>query len=141
MLGNHDFYLFLDASLGSMGASHVMGSPVRDFAYAFTHPEEYLNWMPDHVRSDNETAAALGALFQALAWVYGRRGEAQVMLTPTPGKLDLFEAAPPFREDPGLAERTRARLREWQATPDACPRGSPAPACCPGSRSARWRPR
>eukprot|EP00929_Paragymnodinium_shiwhaense_P048266 TRINITY_DN24422_c0_g1_i9.p1 TRINITY_DN24422_c0_g1~~TRINITY_DN24422_c0_g1_i9.p1 ORF type:complete len:176 (+),score=18.32 TRINITY_DN24422_c0_g1_i9:86-613(+) len=45
LLGNHDLY-FLSDSVLKEGAAPLMGVPVRDFSYAFTHPEEYLNWIP-----------------------------------------------------------------------------------------------
>ena len=63
LIGNHDLYALCDALLED-GASPLMGVPVRDFAYAFTHPEEYLNWVPE--ADYNDSAAALPALYEAL---------------------------------------------------------------------------
>jgi len=115
MLGNHDLYMLMD-SLWSDGATQLMGRPVRDFAYAFTHPEEYLNWVPVYDTRENDTSVVLPALLDALEFVYARRAEQKVLLGPSPSTshADLFDVAPLFQADPALADGVRSRLLEWQ---------------------------
>lgn len=116
LLGNHDLYLLLDTLLLD-GASPVMGIPVRDYAFAFTHPEEFLNWLPGN-GTTQDTEVLLPALFDALDFVYSQRKEREVLLRAVssgPGsRADLFAVAPPFKEDPDLAAAARRRLEEWQ---------------------------
>eukprot|EP00927_Polykrikos_kofoidii_P059482 TRINITY_DN54632_c0_g1_i1.p1 TRINITY_DN54632_c0_g1~~TRINITY_DN54632_c0_g1_i1.p1 ORF type:complete len:482 (+),score=38.71 TRINITY_DN54632_c0_g1_i1:71-1516(+) len=114
MLGNHDLYLLFDA-LFYDGASQLMGAPVRDFVYAFTHPEEYLNWIPPGRGHINDTAIVLPALYDALQSVYERNAMAHVMLSARRGSRNLFTGVQPFNQDPNLAQQVQRRLREFQA--------------------------
>mmetsp|Transcript_109836 Transcript_109836/g.309714 ORF Transcript_109836/g.309714 Transcript_109836/m.309714 type:complete len:458 (+) Transcript_109836:25-1398(+) len=113
LLGNHDLY-FLSDALFSDGATQLMGSPVHQFVYAFTHPEEYLNWLPEQLRNDSSTHEALHALFQALQFVYSHRDEARVMLGHVRGRKDLFASVPPFNKDRQLAKSVQKQLRTWR---------------------------
>ncbi len=121
MMGNHDLFTLLDVALDD-GADRPMGIPVLEFAYAFQHPQTYIEsgWITP--REDD--AELLGAVLRGLQAVYKTGAESRTMMPSTPvrrkhhidkGARDLFEVAEPFRGDEKLAERARARLHQWQS--------------------------
>eukprot|EP00929_Paragymnodinium_shiwhaense_P048264 TRINITY_DN24422_c0_g1_i6.p1 TRINITY_DN24422_c0_g1~~TRINITY_DN24422_c0_g1_i6.p1 ORF type:complete len:441 (+),score=59.80 TRINITY_DN24422_c0_g1_i6:86-1408(+) len=113
LLGNHDLY-FLSDSVLKEGAAPLMGVPVRDFSYAFTHPEEYLNWIPVEDQQEEDSSVVLPALFAAFQFVYEKNLHNQVMMSPAGGHRSLFDTAPTFKSNKKLAERVQKRLQEWQ---------------------------
>ena len=103
ILGNHDLFALLDATLPP-SAARPMGAPAYEFTFAFPHPQEYLEagWSPR--RPDD--AELLAALLSGLQHVYEQDAEVRVMAPVTAarravhrahGAADLFETAPPFR--------------------------------------------
>ncbi|CAK9088929.1 unnamed protein product [Durusdinium trenchii] len=110
LMGNHDLYTLADALLPD-GASLFMGAPVKDFSYAFVHPEEYLNWLPTAEQADDPTVL-MPALFAALQNVYAQHQESRVMLAGS-GARSIFDW-PPLRFNETLSSALRGRLKVWQ---------------------------
>ena len=125
VVGNHDLFALLDASL-TPSRTRPMGTVVAEFSYAFAHPQSYLEsgWSPK--RADDEEL--LGALLSALEFVYAHHGEGRVALRSDAERplkmnrfLDIFASGetagvgvPPFGDDAELAKRTRERLATWE---------------------------
>eukprot|EP01043_Picozoa_sp_COSAG02_P084915 COSAG02_NODE_22659_length_745_cov_0.603715_2_plen_104_part_01 len=67
MMGNHDLFTLLDVALED-GADRPMGIPVLEFAYAFQHPQTYIEsgWITPR---DDDTEL-LGAVLRGLQAVY-----------------------------------------------------------------------
>jgi len=123
MLGNHDLYMLLDATLEVNFAKnhHPMGQMAHDFSYAFINPEEYVTAGFSPSREDDDLI--LTALHDALEWVYARDAYSRVFLCPSHNpnsstchedQIDLFSTASPFAEDIEFAMRARTRLQEWR---------------------------
>jgi len=106
-LGNHDFYMMLDATLEADFAKryHPMGQFVHEFTYAFAHPEEYITSGWSKARDDDD--AILQALHGALQSVYARGLHGNTFLCDEePNKsscrinnrqhIDLFSNSAPF---------------------------------------------
>ena len=125
VVGNHDLFALLDASL-TPSSSRPMGTVVAEFSYAFAHPQSYIEsgWSPK--RADDEEL--LGALLSALEFVYAHHGEGRVALRSDAERplkmnrfIDIFASGetigmgvPPFGDDAALAKRTRERLATWE---------------------------
>jgi len=116
VLGNHDVYLLADALL-EQGSGAMMGTSVRDFTHAFSHPEEYRNWVHNWSARDQE---ALIALFEALQAVYQNRAESHVFMQPLHGEAARFwsgqaldEVAEPLKSNRTLSRLVKDRLRLW----------------------------
>ncbi len=120
ILGNHDFFQILDASLDYDDSNpHPLGHPQHDYAYAFVHPEEYVESGYSPKREDDDEI--MKALYDALEFVYDRQLEGSVRLCTSDscGKSnsehkDLFTSINPFRGNEELANKARERLRTWR---------------------------
>lgn len=121
MMGNHDLFALLDVTMRE-GADRPMGMPVSEYAFAFPHPQQYVEagWSP--ARDDD--AELLAALLMGFQSVYAAGSEKSVALVTDHARLkfhhargntDLFQTVAPFRDNAVLAERVRTRLRMWQA--------------------------
>lgn len=113
MMGNHDLYTLADALLPS-GATRSMGAAVKDFAYAFLHPEEYLNWIPELEAQAEDLESLLPSLFAALQNVYAQNYEAEVMLQAGRRSQTIFDW-PPLRFNSTMSALLRQRLKKWQS--------------------------
>lgn len=113
MMGNHDLYTLADAVLPS-GATRFMGAAVKDFAYAFLHPEEYLNWIPEPEVQAEDLETLLPSLFAALQNVYAQNYEAEVMLQAGRRSQTIFDW-PPLRFNRTLSTLLQQRLKKWQS--------------------------
>lgn len=113
MMGNHDLYTLADALLPS-GATRFMGAAVKDFAYAFLHPEEYLNWIPELEAQAEDLESLLPSLFAALQNVYAQNYEAEVMLQAGRRSQTIFDW-PPLRFNSTMSALLRQRLKKWQS--------------------------
>jgi hypothetical protein len=121
MMGNHDLFALLDATLVGT-ADRPMGGPVAEYTFAFPHPQEYVEagWSPP--RADD--AELLAALLGGLQSVYSQHAQRSVRmpvrlarseLYREKGWSDLFDSRfPPFRNDAALAGRVRSRVALWQ---------------------------
>jgi len=121
MLGNHDLYLLLDATLDfNFSEQHPMGQMAHDFTYAFIHPEEYVTSGFSPNRKDDDDI--LIALHEALQWVYMRNAYSDVFFCPShpvnntchENNIDLFTYIPPFVNNVELATRAKTRLEQWR---------------------------
>ncbi len=122
ILGNHDFFQILDASLeydvDYQNNPHPLGHPQHDYAYAFVHPEEYVESGYSPKREDDEEI--MKALYVALEYVYDRHLEGDVRLCTSESCVvrhrdeDLFTTVHPFKDDPELSKKARERLRTWR---------------------------
>ena len=110
MMGNHDLYTLADAMLPE-GATLFMGAAVKDFSYAFVHPEEYLNWIPDAEKDDARTL--MPSFFAALQQVYAQNYESAVMLKGQ--RSNTILDWPPFRFNHSLSSRFQEQLLHWQS--------------------------
>jgi len=121
LIGNHDLYLLSDTMLAE-GSAMFMGASVRIFSYAFSHPEDYLNWLEPADRRDVDDHLALNALYQALQVIYKKGKESYVVLRPLteeeegkwPGRKALHKLAPPLKGNETLSRLVLNRLETWQ---------------------------
>lgn len=104
ILGNHDLYALLDAVLLPDETDRPMGVPVSSYAYAFAHPQEFIQagWSP--ARSDD--AELLSTIFSALQNAYTVVREAGY-----PTMHEIFASI----KDRSLGARAEARFNLWHA--------------------------
>ncbi|EGB07869.1 expressed protein [Aureococcus anophagefferens] len=119
IMGNHDLFLYLDATLDGSDPRRPMRMSVQAYPYSFFHPEEYAA-SPFTTKRDDD-GEVLDALLESLLFVYETRATRKV-LVPTPsapapagrGRVSLFDVAPRFRDDGALAAKVAGRLDEWR---------------------------
>ena len=117
IMGNHDLFLYLDATLDGFDPVRPMGQSVQAYPYSFFHPEEFVR-SPYTAKRDDD-GDVLAALLRNLLHVYERRLTRRVVV-PTDeapdlrGKASLFEVAPEFQRDEAMARKVKGRLGEWQ---------------------------
>ena len=106
ILGNHDLFALVDAVLDPSDHRRPMGTAVTNYAYAFVHPQEYVNagWSPPR-KDDGEL---LAMYMQALQAVYARNLEGQMQVA------SILREVPPFRGDDQLRRRMLQRLVDWE---------------------------
>ena len=114
MLGNHDFFLVLDTMYNA--ENHPLGFPFYEYAYAFMHPEEYLeSTFVSRREGDKEV---LDSILSSLGSVYdqGLQGSLHLCTYKCSSKSqkNLFQYVPPFDRNETLREETVKRLQEWR---------------------------
>jgi hypothetical protein len=89
MMGNHDLFALLDATLVET-AGRPMGIPVAEYTFAFPHPQEYVEagWSP--TRDDD--AELLAALFGSLQSVYRQHAQRSVHMPVRPARSKFYRA-------------------------------------------------
>ena len=105
----------LDSTL-AFGSERPMGLPVTEFTYAFTTPEEYLNWVPEASARPDDLAVTIPAMYEALQNVYAHNAEGSVLMA-TPSSLSpptrhhqLFRDVPPFAGNATFAAALKTPL-------------------------------
>lgn len=119
IMGNHDLFMYLDATLDGGEARRPFGHALGALPYSFFHPEEYVR-SSTTPRDDDEEV--LDALLGSLLDVYERGLTSKISVPtetcpvpPSSRRRSLFEVAPKFRDDPSFASKVRERLGLWQA--------------------------
>mmetsp|Transcript_3888 Transcript_3888/g.4449 ORF Transcript_3888/g.4449 Transcript_3888/m.4449 type:complete len:479 (+) Transcript_3888:90-1526(+) len=130
ILGNHDFFQVMDASLlYDEDNPHPLQFPQHDYAYSFIHPEEYIESGYSPQRDDDDEI--MNSILEALEYVYDRRLEGNVKMCTSStclttvsengynyksndGSIDLLTSIPPFYNNVKLSKRARERLNTWR---------------------------
>ncbi|KAH8045056.1 calcineurin-like phosphoesterase [Aureococcus anophagefferens] len=81
IMGNHDLFLYLDATLDGSDPRRPMRMSVQAYPYSFFHPEEYAA-SPFTAKRDDD-GEVLDALLESLLFVYETRAT-RTVLVPTP---------------------------------------------------------
>ncbi len=135
ILGNHDFFQILDATLDYSDHEnnpHPLGHPQHDYAYSFVHPEEYIESGYSPLRDDDDEI--MMAIYEALNFVYDHQLQGEVRLCTSDDCIketsresqdynkrqgqdqhtDIFTAVQPFSKNKDLADKARERLTTWR---------------------------
>ncbi|KAH8072053.1 calcineurin-like phosphoesterase [Aureococcus anophagefferens] len=114
-MGNHDLFLYLDATLDGSDPRRPMRMSVQAYPYSFFHPEEYAA-SPFTAKRDDD-GEVLDALLESLLFVYETRATRKV-LVPTPSRARPAGSVQPLRRRARFGTtRSRpvaGRLDEWR---------------------------